>query len=256
MDEPATSQSAPPGGVWQHIKRIVKRLGPAGPLAVMSSTFPPLGGFVLLGFIGQIAPWLRSHPIQGLIIYIGGFTLMAGLALLPTYACAILGGWTFGFAIGFPAAIFSFVAASFLAYLVYRLAAGNRVVDMINEHPKWEAVVSAMIGSGFWKAFWITMLIRLPPTAPFAATNFVMGTIKAPVLAYLLGTAVGMAPRTGVAVWAAAHASTLDFNAGSGQLWKWLIAVAVTVAVVIYIGQWSTRAVKKATQPAAEAAEI
>lgn len=256
MDDASMEQSAPPGGSWARIKAMVKRLGPAGPLAVMSSTFPPLGGFVLLGFIGRIAPWLQSHPVQGVVIYISGFTLMAGLALLPTYACAILGGWTFGFAVGFPAAIFSFVAAALLAYIVYRRAAGNRVVDIIHERPKWEAVVSAMIGSGFWKAFWITMLIRLPPTAPFAATNFVMGTIKAPVLAYLLGTAVGMAPRTGVAVWAAAHASTLDFNAGSGQLWKWLIAVAVTVAVVIYIGQWATRAVKRATQPAEEAVEI
>lgn len=255
MDEP-TSSHVPQFTFWSRLRALIKRLGPAGPLAVMSSTFPPLGGFVLLGFITRIAPWLQANPIQGLLIYITGFTLMAGLALLPTYACAILGGWTFGFAVGFPAAIFSFVAAALVAYLVYLRAAGNRVVDIIHEHPRWETVVRAMIRSGFWKAFWITMLIRLPPTAPFAATNFVMGTVKAPLLAFLLGTAVGMAPRTGVAVWAAAHASTLDFSGGSGQLWKWLLAVGVTVAVVIYIGQWATNAVKRATQPADEAVEI
>jgi hypothetical protein len=34
---------------------------------------------------------------MGLVIYVGGFATMAALGTPPTYACSILGGWTFKF---------------------------------------------------------------------------------------------------------------------------------------------------------------
>src|SRR4051794_13265443 len=111
---------AAPIGWWPNTCAFVRRLGPAGPLAVLSGTFPPLGGFVLIGFVAKIAPWLREHPVSGLVIYVGGFSSLAALALLPTYACAILGGWTFGFWVGFPASMVAFCGASLLAYLLNR----------------------------------------------------------------------------------------------------------------------------------------
>jgi len=236
----------PPAGWWERTVAFVRRLGPAGPLAVLSGTFPPLGGFVLIGFVAKIAPWLREHPVSGMVIYVGGFSSLAALALLPTYACAILGGWTFGFWVGFPASMVAFCGASLLAYLLNRRAAGDRVVEIIREHPKWEAVRAALLDAGFWKAFWIITLLRLPPTSPFAAANFVMGTIRAPLGAFMLGTAVGMAPRTGVVVWAAAHASRLDLK-NTGQAWMFAATVVVTVVVVAVIGRYANEAIKRAT---------
>src|SRR2546423_1637953 len=59
---------ASPTGAWGKSKAFIKRLGPAGPLAVLVATFPPLGGFVLIGLISRLAPWLRAHPSPGLVI--------------------------------------------------------------------------------------------------------------------------------------------------------------------------------------------
>jgi uncharacterized membrane protein YdjX (TVP38/TMEM64 family) len=249
--EPPTSVLAyetpvPPQGWWQKGRAFVRRLGPAGPLAVLSGTFPPLGGFILIGFIAQIAPWLRAHQGVGLLIYVGGFSTLAALALLPTYACSILGGWTFGFWVGFPASMAAFCGASLLAYLINSRAAGDRVVDIIREHPKWEAVRAALMDAGFWKAFWIVTLLRLPPTSPFAAANFIMGTIRAPLVPFILGTAIGMAPRTGVVIWAAAHASQLNFK-DTGQNWLFAAGLVVTVFVVVILGHYANEAVKRAT---------
>jgi CDP-diglyceride synthetase len=73
-----------------------------------------------------------------------------------------------------------------------------------------------------------------------------MGTIRAPLVPYMLGTAVGMAPRTGVVIWAAAHASRLDLK-DSGQTW-WLVATTVVTLVVVgVIGHYANEAVKRAT---------
>ena len=253
-DPSADSQTLsppPPVDRWTQFKVFFKRLGPAGPLAVVISTFPPIGGFVLIGLLSRIAPWMRSHWTQAMVIYVGGFAFLAAMAVLPTYACAILGGWTFGFWVGFPASMVAFCSAALLAYLISALAAGDRVRQIIREHPRWEAVRVALLGCGFWKSFWIITLLRLPPTSPFAAANFVLGAARAPLAAYLLGTFVGMAPRTAVAVWAAAHASTLDFKS-SGQTWLWIAGVIVTVAVVAIIGNLANKAVKRVTDAHAQ----
>jgi uncharacterized membrane protein YdjX (TVP38/TMEM64 family) len=240
-----------PADGWTKFKIFFRRLGPAGPLAVVISTFPPIGGFVLIGLLSRIAPWMRTHWSEALIIYVAGFAFLAAMAVLPTYACAILGGWTFGFWVGFPAGMVAFCSAALIAYLVSAMAAGDRILQIIREHPRWEAVRAALLGCGFWKAFWIITLLRLPPTSPFAAANFVLGTTRAPVAAYLLGTFVGMAPRTAVAVWAAAHASTLDFKS-SGQTWLWIAGVIVTVAVVAIIGNLANKAIKRVTDAHAQ----
>jgi uncharacterized membrane protein YdjX (TVP38/TMEM64 family) len=243
LPAPAEAQPTP----WETTKTFIRRLGPAGPLAVLAATFPPIGGFVLIGFIYKIAPWLIAHKALGLVTYVGGFAAMAALALLPTYACSILGGWTFKFAVGFPASMIAFVGASFLSYLINSRAAGDRVVTIVREHPKWEAVRAALLDAGFWKALWIITLIRIPPTSPFAAANFVFGTIRAPLIPFLLGTLIGMAPRTGAVVWAASHASTLNF-AEARNIWSYVLMVVLTIAVIAIIGRYANDAVHRVTR--------
>ncbi|MDB5320621.1 MAG: associated Golgi protein [Phycisphaerales bacterium] len=242
----ATVNASPPVGAGGKFKAFLKRLGPAGPLALLAATFPPIGGFVLIGLVYRIAPWLREHRGPGLMIYVGGFAVLAALSILPTYACSILGGWAFGFAIGFPASMIAFCSASLLSYLINALAAGDRVVEIVREHPKWEAVRVALLGCGFWKAFWIITLLRLPPYSPFAAANFILGTTRAPLVPFLLATLVGMAPRTAAVVWAAAHASKLDFK-DSTQIWIFVGGLLVTLVVIGVIGEIANKAVKRVT---------
>jgi len=253
-EEREQSDDRPAPDAWAQTKATIKRLGPAGPLAVLSATFPVLGGFVLIGMIGRIAPWMRAHVVGGMVLYVGGFAALAAMALLPTYACSILGGWTFGFWAGFPASMVAFVLASLLAYVINARAAGDRVIEIVREHPRWEAVRVALLGCGFWRALWIITLLRLPPTSPFAAANFVMGATRAPLAAFLLGTLIGMAPRTAAVVWAAAHASRLDFKAGVGAVDTWLFVAGLvaTIVVVAIIGRLANRAMKRATTPTTE----
>lgn len=209
-------------------------------------TFPPLGGFVLIGFISRLAPALRENPTAGMLAYLIGATLLTGLAIMPTYAFALLAGWTFGFGLGFAASCAAFVTAALLAYGVNAVAAGDRVVALVADHPKWEAVRRAMLASGKGRALWIMTLLRLPPLAPFASVNFVLATTRAPLGAYLLATVVGMAPRTAVAAWAAAHMATLDLKS-RGQTWTFVAGLAVTLACIALLGRYATRAARRAT---------
>ena len=65
---------------------MIRRLGPVSVLAAMAGTLPVLGGFLLIGFMPVVSDWLLSHREFGFVLYVGGFIVAAGLAMLRTYA--------------------------------------------------------------------------------------------------------------------------------------------------------------------------
>jgi len=224
------------------VQAVLRRLGPAGPLAVVAASLPALGGFTLLGTLKWSGPWLQAHGGLGLMLYVAGFMVLAGLAVLPTYALAVLGGWAFGLAVGCPAAIGGFLGASAIGYLIARRASGDRVVGIIQEHRKWQAVYEALLGSGFTRTLLIVTLLRLPPNSPFAITNLVLAATRVPPLTYLLGTLLGMSPRTAIAVFVGAQVGF------SGRP-AWVVVSGIVVAIVVIgiIGTLANQAIAKVT---------
>lgn len=231
----------------ESFRSLFKRSGAAGPLAVVASVMPALGGFVLLGSLNIVGPWLQSHGVAGVFMYAAAFAVLAGLALLPTYAQAVLGGWAFGFAAGFPAALAGFFAGSLIGYGIAWGATGDKVKTIIDEHPKWRAVREALVGSGFWKTLGIVALLRLPPNSPFALTNLIMAAAKVPRLPYLLGTLIGMAPRTGVAVYIASQIQDVATAAETRPKWMIFVGIGLTLIVIMVIGQVAKKALEKVT---------
>lgn len=231
-------------GSSQTLWEIVRRLGPASVLAVIASVMPAIGGILLLVFIGSIGAYLRGHGDLGVVIYTAGFIVLSGLALLPTYAQAILGGWAFGFATGLPAALGGFFGGSLIGYEVARRFASERAMRVLDEHPKWMAVRDALVGegegAGFWRTLGIVSLLRLPPNSPFALTNLVMASVRVPRAAFALGTLIGMAPRTAVVLYMATLIQgeiSKDALRAAKPWWFFPVAVVMMLAVlaVIYL---------------------
>jgi uncharacterized membrane protein YdjX (TVP38/TMEM64 family) len=185
----------------------LRRLGPTGLLALLWTAAPALFGFALLAWIGDVSDWLNDRGNMGLVIYVVVFIVAAGCGLLPTYAQAILGGWVFGFALGLPAALIGFTGAGLIGYAIARTVSQDRVEQTIAENPKALAVRNALVARGFWKTLLIVTLLRFPPNSPFALTNLVMASSGVAVVPFVLGTLIGMMPRTAVAVLFAAAAS-------------------------------------------------
>ena len=232
MNEPAPTPDArsdeqPPS--------LVKDLGSAGPLALVSAILPAIGGFVLLGTLNLVGPWLKSHGDMGVALYIAGFTLLAGFAVLPTYAQAVLGGWAFGLAVGAPAAIGGFVGASLIAYVLAKRIAGADVERTLDHRPQWRAVRDEIVGGGFWKTLGMVTLLRLPLNSPFALTNLALSASKTPLLPYVLGTAIGMAPRTIGAVWVATQIQgELTKDAVTSARPGWFLPVAIGSVLIVF----------------------
>ncbi len=230
------------------------KFGLAGPLALAALALPPIGGFVLIGYMKSIAEYLRTHQESGPAIYSAAFALLAGLALLPTYAQSALGGYAFGMRIGVAAALAGFVGAAVIGYEIARRASGDRVMKTIESRPQWKAVreafISGRIGGGFLKSLGIVTLLRLPPNSPFAISNLVMASVRVPRLAYILGTLIGMAPRTAAAVWVGTRAHELTSRTDLKEATPvWLVVVGIATAIIVLgiIGALANRAIRRAT---------
>lgn len=221
-----------------------RKIGPLGPLAAFAVFMPPVSGMLLLGTLHQVGPWLREHEFAGLAFYVLGFTVLGGLALLPTYAQSMLGGWAFGVEVGAVAALAGFVGASLVSYAISRRLSGDRLERLLAEHTRWNAVYAALLRSGFWKAVFIITLLRLPPNAPFAASNLAMAALAVPVVPFVLGTLAGLAPRTTAVVAIGAGLSRLDLADRAQTAW-FAGGLAVTVVVLAVIGWMANRALRE-----------
>lgn len=251
-EKPAPS-AAPtePGAAAPH--PLMQMLGPTAILGAMWTVFPAVLGITLLGFIGQVSDWLQSLGPWGWTVYVVVFMVSAGVGLLPTLGQSVLGGWTFGFGMGFAGAMAGFVGGSVVGYAIARRVSKERIEQALGEHPRGRVVRDALLRHGFWRALLIITLIRIPPNSPFALTNLVLASSGAKVGPYALGTALGMAPRTAIAVWiASAGASTGAANlkelAMNQPTWLLLGGAAVFVLVLGVIGAIGKRALDSVTQ--------
>ncbi len=221
-----------------------RRIGAVGPLATVALVVPPVSGLLLLGTLPQLGAWLRAQELAGLVLYLAAFTVLGGLALLPTYAQSVLGGWAFGFAAGWAATVAGFVGAALVSYAITRRVSGTRIEDLLAERPKWHAVYRQLMHTSAWRSIGLITLLRLPPNAPFAASNVALGALGVPPGPYALGTALGLAPRAAVAVYAGAGLATLD-PSNLRDAGTFALSLGLTFAAVVLAGWMATRALRR-----------
>lgn len=230
---------------------LFRKLGPAGPMAILSTTLPALGGFFILASLEPARAWLESFGDRAMWIYIGGFAFAAGLALLPTYSLAILGGWVFGAEHGFLGAIGGFTIGSAIGYLTGSLTGRESVDRILSEQPRWRTVRDAILGQqrGFsLKTLGIVSLLRLPPNSPFALTNLVLSSLKVPFFLYLAATAIGMAPRTYLLALAASKVKAATELDGAGKgIWTIVVSVVLFILIFMMLNRLARRALERVT---------
>lgn len=232
--------------------KTFRGLGPTAVLGAVWTASPAILGGLLVAYLPWVADQLNALGPWAWPTYVALFIVSAGVGFLPTYGQSILGGWAFGFALGFPGAMLGFVGGSVIGYFIAKGVSREKVRQVLDANPKARAVRNALIGRGFWHTTGIVTLIRVPPNSPFALTNLVLASSGVRLLPYMIGTAIGMAPRTGIAVFiaAAAHvegATSIKDVLEQREWWVWALGVG-TVAVVVAILAWlGNRAIARVT---------
>jgi uncharacterized membrane protein YdjX (TVP38/TMEM64 family) len=253
MPEDSAANGAP--GARPPLRQLIRDCGPVGVLAVLWTALPPVCSIALFTYMPTISAYLKSHEGSGPFIYSGAFAVLAGIGCLPTYAQSGLGGYAFGWQVGIPAALAGFAGAAVIGYGIARAVSGERVARLIQADPRARAVRDALVrdrdaGGGFWSTLGMVALLRSPPNSPFSLGNLAMAAAKVPFWPFVLGTVIGMAPRTAVAVVIGslvAGALTKESLDQAAPRWVWIAAIIISVAIFLLIGWIAQRAVNKVT---------
>lgn len=227
-----------------------------GVLAGFWVLVPALVGFLLLAFLGEVSDfYVGLIDGRGLwvavAVYAIVFGITAGSGILPTYAQAILGGWVFGLATGTIGAMAGILLGTLLGHQVSRLVSGVRVEAIIEKRPQVSAVRDALVDAGLIRSSGIVALLRLSPNSPFALTNLVLGGARTSIVATLVGTGLGMLPRTALAAGVAAAAASegsrnlVEVVKERGPIFTviGLLLLVVSVAIIAAIGKAALRKV-------------
>ena len=230
-------------------RSLFRRLGPIGPVAVISMTLPAVMGLLLVWASVKYDDTLRGfvyhHHTLALALYVLGFALLAGLPVLPTYSVSFLGGYIFGLKWGVAASLTGYLGAAMVSYLFLHALSGDHVEHVLADHPKWKAVRDELLVRSTGRTLLLVALLRVPPNLPFAVVNLVLVTARVSAPVYFAGTLLGVVPRTLAVVYIAATASKLDFSAGG--FWFYVGGIGAMIAVLAVISAMAHRAIRQIT---------
>ncbi len=223
----------------------------SGALALLWFTMPALISIYLLANIGGVTEFLNSKAEAGILLAAAIFAVTSGLGLLPTYAQSIVVGWVFPFWLALGVAVVGYMGGAILGFGVSRWAAGSSVSALVDRKPQWMVVRKALVEASAWRTVGIVALVRFPPNSPFAFTNLVLAASGVKWAPMLLGSLLGMLPRTAIAVFiasqaAATHSKSLGELVERQGLWGVIAGLVVLVVAFVVLQQIGKRALAAA----------
>ena len=236
----------------ERLRRNIRDLGYLTPVALVCTFMPIVGSTLLLMFIMPIGHWLRDNWEIGILVFLAGTLFFCGLALLPTNIIGIVSGWAFGFEVGLLVLMCGVIGSSFISFVINSRISGGHFPKVIEKYPRSTAIYKALLKEDLKKTTMIIILLRMSVIMPFALTNFLMAASRAPIRAFVIGTAVGMLPRSAAMVFIGSGLSELNLANGS-ETYLYLFGLVATIVSVAVIAVISRKALERLTREEASA---
>lgn len=228
------------------VYRSARELDRVAILGAATAVVPIVNSTLLLVFAAAAGNWLRANWEIGTVIYVLLVWLVCGFALLPTNVIGILCGWAFGFPLGICLHLLAIVGASLVSTYVLSPLVGDNLQKFLVRHEKAKILHKTLLDKSFKRTTLVITLLRLSPAMPFALTNLLVTAARVPLSSFLIGTFVGMLPRSAAVVFFGAGLSELNFNEPF-NIWTFVFGFVATLASVIVISYFSKQALAKMT---------
>ena len=176
--------------------------------------------------------WVAARGTVGMIGFGAGYVVLA-LLFVPGAALTMIAGVVFGIGKGLLVVAIATSVADAAAFLLGRHVARDAVVRLMDRHPRFK-IVDRTISRGGWR---IVALIRLNPTIPYSAGNYLFGVTGVAFLPFLVSSGIFTIPGAFAYLYLGyVGAETLGGSSRSPVEWALLVTgLVVTIVALVYV---------------------
>lgn len=181
-----------------------------------------LPGLEEAGMAERVSGHLAALGSVGAVVLVAIMAFSVVIGPVPTAPFAVAAGMVYGAGAGAALALGGGLLGAVLAFLIAR-AAGRPLIDRLTgilQTPRW------MQGDG--SLFRIVLLARLVPVLSFALVSYAAGLSAVSLRAFILATALGMAPMT-------VACATLGGSLDSGAFGPAIVAILVATVLGLHV---------------------
>lgn len=139
--------------------------------------------------IMMLRTWAADQGALGMVGFGLAYTV-AALLFVPGALLTVAAGGLFGLGWGIGIVVVATSVADAVAFLVGRYLARNAVERIVARHPRLAALDRA-VGLGGWR---MVALLRLSPTIPYSASNYLYGLTRLAFVPYLVTSGIFTLP--------------------------------------------------------------
>ena len=219
--------------------RIGWRVGVVGLLAGLAAAIFLSGPARVEEALSALRGWAQTRGAGGMVGFGAAYVLLA-LLFVPGAVLTMAAGAVYGVGWGLLVVAVATTVADAAAFLLGRHVARDAVLRLMRRYPRFR-IVDRTISRGGWR---IVALVRLNPTLPYSASNYLFGVTGVPFLTFLASSAVFTLP----GAWAYLYAGfvgveTLAGEARTAAEWGVLLfGLAATAIAVAYVTVLARRA--------------
>ncbi len=232
--------------------RIGWRIGVAGLLAGLAAAFLLTGPWDVDETVRALRGWAQARGAMGMVGFGAAYVVLA-LLFVPGAVLTMAAGAVYGAGRGLMVVAVATTVADAAAFLLGRHVARGAVLRLMDRYPRFR-VVDRAVSRGGWR---IVALVRLNPTLPYSASNYLFGVTGVPFLTFLASSAVFTLP----GAWAYLYAGYVGVETLGGETrtaaeWAVLVfGLVVAAAAVAYITVLARRALDEMNDRAPAARE-
>ncbi|TGE22138.1 TVP38/TMEM64 family protein [Hymenobacter aquaticus] len=203
-----------------------------------ASTLLSMGLLVAMPVVGSTSLTILLYNYQDLLHHLSLgqvllYFLLIGVtmafALTPTTFVALVTGFYFDWA-GLPGMVVAYALAALVGYEVASRLDHGKMTTFLHHFPKADAVMRELKN----ESLQLIILTRISPVLPFALMTFVLAVMRIDRRRFLLGSVLGMLPRSLFFYWLGTKAQdvfALVNHPDTGTAGKLLLLVLVVISL-------------------------
>ena len=182
--------------------------------------------------VGTLRAWVEAGGPIGMVGFGAAYVVLA-LLFVPGAALTMVAGAVLGVGWGIVVVAIATSVADAAAFLLGRYVARGAALRLMDRYPRFR-IVDRTISRGGWR---IVALVRLNPTIPYSASNYLFGVTGVSFVPFLISSGIFTLPGAFAYLYLGyVGAETIG---GSGRsLIEWallLLGLAVTMLAIVYV---------------------